>query len=597
MAAATAAQAQATTPDGFGYDGEVHALAYQPDGKVVVGGKFGSYNGNEAASDCILRLNRDGTLDKTFNYRALEFRSGASGFDSYGLVKALALQPDGKILVGGYWLNYNNGMGPEPPSGLMRLNPDGSLDKSFNLKGEENLTSFGGRVNALALQPDGKIVVGTQHGDGSENNLVRLNPDGSLDRTFAAPSEYASIKGFARAEYSGGKQQADVNALLLQPDGKILVAGNFDSYNGDQGISRCAMRLNRDGTIDKTFSYRPSRKEDPVPQKQDVLALALQPDGKILIGGIFVTFNAIQVIYGETPKMPHGVMRLLPDGSRDESFNPNGTGTNAGVAALALQPDGRVLVGGGVRSYNGDDDTPDQVFRLLPNGTLDKSFNYRGAGPNEAVQVLVRRPNGKIVIGGGFSKYNGAKIPAGMLELNADGSAAPLATGLAQPDPDVAVQEAYGKKIEAGFAKLDQAYGIAGVKFETPASAISNKTLAQDTRDTKLYTADDRLAVGPVQASAAYIFYKDRLREVRLRVPAEKGPQLLEALQKAYGPGLPGNKSVTWDSEKVHLNYSYDPAEDKYANAVLWSNALSKEMTKDMRADQQAFKKNNTPAN
>jgi uncharacterized delta-60 repeat protein len=595
LAAAPAARAQS----GFGYGGDVHVLVLQPNGKNLVAGTFSSYNDNEAASDDIVRLNRDGTLDKTFNYRAGDNRSGASGFDGSGLITALALQPDGKILVGGYWLRYNAGLGPKAPYNLMRLNADGSVDTSFNLDNGKTITSFEQRVNALALQPDGKVVVGVRRGKGTQNNLVRLNADGTLDRSFAGPSNEDKIKGVSRIRpvagglnYSGTREQGEVNALLIQPDGKILVAGDFDAYNGDENISRGVMRLNRDGTVDKTFNYSASRKGRPVYADQGVLALALQPDGKILIGGVFVRYN-------EDGDVPHGVMRLNRDGTVDKSFNPGGSGTDAGVAALALQPDGRVLVGGGVRSYNGSEEAPDRVFRLLPNGTLDKTFNYRPgrtAGPNKAVRTLAVRPTGKITVGGSFDAYNDKKVPRGLVELNADGSPVPPTPGAVQPDPDLAIQEDQDKKLQVGFAKMDQEYGIAGVKFETPLADVSNLTLASDSRDTKMYYTDDPLTVGSVRARGLYRFYKGRLAEVRFQVKADQSQQLLEALQKAYGPGVPGDNSVNWDSERVHMNYSFDPAKDPYAKVVLWSNIVSKELGRDMREDGSEFMKNNTPA-
>ena len=142
----------------------MHAVAVQPDGKILIGGSFGTYNG--AAAVGVTRLNADGALDTTFN-------PGGAGAD--GQVVAVAVQPDGKILIGGFFTTYNGVTAYR----VARLNADGTRDTTFNAGYVAPSTN----ANALAVQPDGKILVGGYFGPGP-TKLTRLNADGTRDATF-----------------------------------------------------------------------------------------------------------------------------------------------------------------------------------------------------------------------------------------------------------------------------------------------------------------------------------------------------------------------------------------------------------------------------
>jgi uncharacterized delta-60 repeat protein len=387
---------------GTGANGLVLALALKPDGKLLIGGEFISYNG--ITRNRIARLNADGSLDASFN--------PGTGANSW--VLALALQPDGKLLIAGYFTNYND----TPRNGIARLNADGSLDASFNPG-----TGANGLVLALALQPDGKVLIGgtfTSYNGTPRNRIARLNADGSLDASFnpgtganswvwalaLQPDGKLLIGGdfinyaftpsnriarlnadgsFDASFYPGTGANNSVVSLALQPDGKVLIGGTFTSFNGTPRY--CIARLNADGSLDASFN--PGTGSDT-----SVLALALQPDGKLLIGGGFTAYNG-------TPR--NHIARLNADGSLDASFNP-GTGANSSVSSLALQPDGKVLIGGVFTTYNG---TPrNRIARLNANGSLDASFNP-GTGANSTVRGLALQPDGKLLIGGGFTAYNG----------------------------------------------------------------------------------------------------------------------------------------------------------------------------------------------
>jgi uncharacterized delta-60 repeat protein len=143
-----------------------------------------------------------------------------------------------------------------------------------------------------------------------------------------------------------------VFTLALQPDGKVLIGGNFTIYNSNFAASDYVMRLNADGTRDTSFNAGGSGANNIV------RALAVQANGKILIGGIFTAYN------GDTAASDC-VMRLNADGTRDTTFNTNGTGVNSIVYVVALQPEGKVLIGGYFTAYNGDFAVSDSIMRLL----------------------------------------------------------------------------------------------------------------------------------------------------------------------------------------------------------------------------------------
>lgn len=332
---------------GSGTDGSVLALAMQEDGKVIIGGEFMKVDG--ATVPYIARLHEDGYLDSSFNPGA-----GASS-----TVAAVAVQPDGRILIGGDFTTVNT----TNKARLARLNADGTLDASFGSGSGPD-----GMVNAIAQQTDGAVVLGGEFTgvDGvSSKGVARVLMDGSIDKTFKL----------------GSGASGDVFALAIQPDGKILVGGLFSGI----GTARHPNleRLNADGTPDSAFAPGTG----PVGA---VRSIALQSDGRILIAGEFTLVNNVQRAY---------LARLNADGSVDESFNP-GTSPDAAVHAVGVQLDGKILVGGAFTNIAGAD--RNRFARLNPDGTIDSGF-VMGAGANGAVRALVLQPNTALVIGGDFT--------------------------------------------------------------------------------------------------------------------------------------------------------------------------------------------------
>ncbi|MDT5271195.1 MAG: fibronectin-binding autotransporter adhesin [Acidobacteriota bacterium] len=378
---------------GSGANGFVSVVAVQPDGKIIFSGdsNFTAYNGDFSAPRNVMRLNADGTRDTAFN-------PGGTGANEP--LRALAVQPDGKIIIGGFFTAYNGDS--SAPDGVMRLNADGTRDASFNPGG-----SGVGVVTALAVQPDGKIIIAggffftAYNGDSSAPlGVMRLNADGTRDASFNPGGSGA-----------GGL----VTALAMQPDGKIIFSGDSSAYNGDGSAPRNVIRLNADGTRDTAFNPGGTGAIGPVH------ALAVQPDGKIIIGGFLTAYN------GDS-SAPDGVMRLNADGTRDASFNPRGAGTccagaggtDAYVSEVAVQPDGKVVIGGFFTAYNGDFSAPRNVIRLNADGTRDTAFNPGGTGPNGSARAALQ-PDGKVIIYGSFTAYNGDfSAPDNVMRLDGD---------------------------------------------------------------------------------------------------------------------------------------------------------------------------------
>jgi uncharacterized delta-60 repeat protein len=328
--------------------GTVYAAGLQPDGRVVIGGNFATVGG--VSRGRIARLFANGTLDTTFQ----NSMSGAGG-----TVNCLAVQSDGRIVIGGLFSSVNN----TTRYGVARLNPNGSLDGSFTPTNYYN-------VNAVAVQSDDKVIIGGGSGSGY---VYRLNADGSMETAFT--------------NYSSGPNGV-IYAVAVQADGKIIIGGSFTTFNGTarNGIAR----LDTDGWLDPSFLYGQTGVGGGA-----VRCVQVQPDGKILIGGDFSTVNGISRAR---------LARLTSTGAVDPGF-VNTSGINGQVYALQLQADSRIVVGGSFSaslyispysyySYN--------IARFNADGTLDASFacsnNYFSPTYSLAVQ-----DDGAMIAGGNFT--------------------------------------------------------------------------------------------------------------------------------------------------------------------------------------------------
>jgi uncharacterized delta-60 repeat protein len=322
-----------------GANGSVNALAIQPDGKLLVGGSFTALG--PQPRNYIARFNTDGTLDPSFNP------------DANGPVYALAVQSDRKLLVagsfttlGGSYCNY-----------LGRLNSDGTSDTSFHDP------SLDGPVYSIRILSDGRIVLA--------GAFTRLNA--SIVQGLGTTD--ANGWGWVTGPSGGG---GTVYAMAAQPDGKLLIAVPQATK---QPPATALKRLNPDGSLDASFSCTAGNY---------VYCLAVQPDAKILVGGSFTSLGGQSRGY---------IGRFNSNGTLDSAFA--GTANNS-VYSIALQTDGNILLGGSFTNLDGQ--PRNHIGRLAPDGSLDPIFNPGADGP---VNSLALRADGAVLVGGVFSILSG----------------------------------------------------------------------------------------------------------------------------------------------------------------------------------------------
>lgn len=385
-----------TIGGGFGggtrYNNTVFDTIIQSNGNIMSVGLFTLYNSISQFGMSV--LNSNGSINSSFNNY---FSSGSGG----GPQTIEQQKIDNKVIVGGNFTSYNS----VPTAwGIMRLNIDGSVDNSFNnAPNFESFTLAGvwtpGTVLALKTQLDGKVVVGgiftRLNGTTTQNRIIRLNSDGSIDGGFTIGS------GFNNNIYQHGIQ--------LQSDNKLIVTGAFDTYNGisANGI----IRLNTDGTKDTSFNYGTGLTRSGGGPRIGY-ASAFQSSGKIIVVGIFTHYNGTA---------SNNIVRINTDGSIDNTFAV-GTGLSAVAGCVAVQSDDKILIGGYFTSYNGNASI--RLIRLNSNGTYDNTFNVGtgfGTSLDATPNAIVIQSDGKIVVGGLFTTYNGTTVNR-IVRLNTDGS-------------------------------------------------------------------------------------------------------------------------------------------------------------------------------
>jgi len=239
-----------TFNSGSGPNNKINAIVIQDNGKIIIGGDFTAYNG--IVRSHITRLNVDGTIDYSFD----------PGMGADNNVLSIALQRDEKIIIGGCFFSYN---GTESQF-IARLDTNGSLDNSFNPGKEVNYF-----VQAIAIQNDDKIVVGgwfNSYNEITRKRIVRLNNNGTVDTTFDSSNGADNI----------------INTVAVYNNGKILIGGEFNSYNGIE--RKFLALLNNDGTLDITFNKGTGA-------NNIINTTLIQNDGKLLISGKFTFFNGV----------------------------------------------------------------------------------------------------------------------------------------------------------------------------------------------------------------------------------------------------------------------------------------------------------------
>lgn len=438
-----------TFVSGTGAGSEVRAVQIQNDDKILIGGSFGSYN--SISSPGIARLDVNGAFDATFNV-------GTGTNDS---VYDIAIQDDLNIVIVGSFTNYNG----TPTNRIARLTNIGALDLTFNVGfGLNGTTTY-----AVAIDQDDRIIVGgqfTSYNSNTTYRIARINIDGTYDITFVTGTGLDSV----------------VRDIEVQADGKILIAGYFDTYNTSStpaiarintdgsldtgfvsvfGASNMVMsakiinenkvlvggnfgnsvaKLNSDGSLDTSFTSELSTggstvfcavansngdvviggtftSTEPMGYSNFIMILAnghinygdgfnsrvsiidTQSDGKFIVGGDFTRFNDIEVTQ---------LSRLNLDGSFDNTFNSESRAYN--LTALLILKNDKILI---ATNFNG-------LFRLNANGSADTSFNP-GTGPDGTILQMYEQSDGKVLLHGTFSNYNGSSASR-IVRINADGS-------------------------------------------------------------------------------------------------------------------------------------------------------------------------------
>lgn len=379
---------------GLGCDDAAYDAALQSDGKLVLVGE-NSCNFDEDFG--VARLNGDGTLDSSFDGDG----KLTTGFGDIETAYAISIQPDDKIVV----------LGNEVDSSLMaRYLPDGALDDSFD--GDGKLTISSDWLNDVVVQPDGRILLLGEHisVDGYTFAFHRLNPNGSPDATF---------DGDGRAFIDAGPGRDYGLALALQADGRILGYGNdwdcciANSYHA-------LVRLWPDGSFDTGGQQTLGFQDAYYGPGSDETAhgMALQADGRIVVAG---------TLANPGPSGSFAVARFLSDGQPDASFGEHGRTSfglgNEVASAVAVQPDGKIVVGGYTAPGNA---VNFMVARFNADGKKDDTFNFIGwnvldfLGGNDIATALALAPDGKIVMAGPV--FNGARMVFGAARFNSDGT-------------------------------------------------------------------------------------------------------------------------------------------------------------------------------
>ncbi len=345
----------------------------------------------------------DGTLDNTFG-------TGGKVLTPIGsqdaASKAVALQADGKIVVAGW--SYNSGIYDE--IAVVRYNSNGTIDNTFGTAGIAiGNPGIYSDAYAIKVQSDGKILIAGVTENGADNDfiLIRFNTDGTPDNTFGT-------SGITTTDFGSTDDKAF--AIALQSNGKIVLAGQtFDGTNFKIAMAR----YNTDGTLDNTYGSSGKIVESLSTADDLATALALQPDGKIVVTGY--TWNGTN--------SDIALLRYATDGTLDNTFGTGGvtkldisSSDNYGYA-LALQTDGKIVVTGTTAAGTGDY----SVSRFNANGTVDNTFGTNGSvitdfnGLNDESYAVIIQTNGKIVAAG-FSLIPGGNNDFSLARYNSNGT-------------------------------------------------------------------------------------------------------------------------------------------------------------------------------
>jgi uncharacterized delta-60 repeat protein len=365
---------------------EANAMAIQADGKIVVGGQwYGTAGDGSTATFALARFMPSGALDTSFGSGGRTLTTFPNG---PAAVTGIAIAPDGKIIAAG-WRDDDDGSN-DGDFAVARYTSGGDRDTTFSGDGK-TITSFGAsdRADAVALQADGKVVVVGRHKDGPDYDFAfaRFKTNGALDAAFAEDGR--RVVGF------GGNDSG--YAVAIQADGKIVAAGErsaLDVFERDFALAR----LRTDGSLDSGFAGdgKLTASFGSLSDYDSARAVAIQSNGRIVVGG-----------QGGSDASDFALLRLTTSGSPDNSFSSNGFQTAAfppgssRINALAIQANGRI-VAVGERAFK---DRRFALARFTTGGNLDTSFSGDGkqttsfTGHDRATGAALQS-DGKIVAAG-----------------------------------------------------------------------------------------------------------------------------------------------------------------------------------------------------
>jgi len=360
------------------YSNKAYALIDQSDGKLVVAGSC-AVSQNSPADFCLARYHTNGTLDAAFGHGGKVTTPISNVRD---VAKALVVQPDGKLIAAGHC--YHAG---EDDFCLARYHTNGTLDTTFG-NGGNVITSVGTNkdiANAMVLQTDGKIVLaGYCYMGNNDFCLARYNANGSLDTTFDHDGKVTTPIGSADDQ---------VNALILQSDGKLIAAGMCQSGAYDF----CLARYNNDGSLDITFGNAGKVITSMSTNHDQINALVLQSDGKLIAAGMC-----------QIGTYDFCLARYNMDGSLDTTFDHDGKVTTPigsaddQINAIVLQSDGKLIAAGICVVSNVDF----CLTRYNMDGGLDITFGFGGtiltdfSAGSDIARAMILQPDGKLVAAG-----------------------------------------------------------------------------------------------------------------------------------------------------------------------------------------------------
>jgi uncharacterized delta-60 repeat protein len=337
------------------FDGPTFDVKVQPDGKVLVGGRFTTVNGSTRGG--IARFAVNGAVDTTF------VTNTSLTVPADYQVNSIAVQQDGAVMIGGAFTQVNGFPGYNR---LARIYPDGRLDT------DTSLTVVGGPAVTMVSLPNGQTLLGggfTNVGGAARDGMARIGWTGANDSTFANP------------QLTGGW----VNAISVQRDGKYIVGGDFTSAGGT-GQAKL-VRIQTNGTVDGSFAPTFSA-------GGGISAVTIQPDGKIVIAGQFTTVNGVA---------RSRIARLNASGSLDTTFNAS---ADQSANTIAIQSDGKILIGGFFENVGGLPRV--SIARLNSDGSVDTGFNpIFGGIPVNEIQEITLDSSGRILVAGKFDSVNG----------------------------------------------------------------------------------------------------------------------------------------------------------------------------------------------